>query len=318
MPEGHTLHRLARDQQRLFGGTVVAASSPQGRFADGAAILDGESLRPGRGLRQAPAAALPRRAARCCTSTSACTASSPPAAARRRPPAAPCACGWRTAAPGPTCAAPSPASWSTPGEMEELFARLGPDPLRRRADPALACQRLARSRLPIAALLMDQKVLAGIGNVYRAELLYRHRLDPFRPGRSVAEALWADMWADLVTLMRAGVRSGRIVTIRDEDRPAARPPDPGRVGVRLPAHGRAVPGLRDRDPDRGAGRAQPVLVPLLPGVLIAAPPDQPVHAEVARQRPQPGDERQEHQAEGQHASSGPRPARRRCRRWRTA
>ena len=106
----------------------------------------------------------------------------------------------------------------TPDDVVALFARLGPDPLRPRADPALAFQRITRSRVPIAALLMDQQVLAGVGNVYRAEMLFRHRLDPFRPGRAVPQELWQEMWADLVTLMRAGVRAGRIVTIRDEDR----------------------------------------------------------------------------------------------------
>src|SRR5690349_15707369 len=44
MPEGHTLHRLARQQTELFAGTVVRASSPQGRFAAGAALLDGHRL----------------------------------------------------------------------------------------------------------------------------------------------------------------------------------------------------------------------------------------------------------------------------------
>ncbi len=44
MPEGHTIHRLARQQQKLFGGQVVHLSSPQGRFADGAALLDGHRL----------------------------------------------------------------------------------------------------------------------------------------------------------------------------------------------------------------------------------------------------------------------------------
>ncbi len=44
MPEGHTLHRLARRQQKLFGGSVVHAVSPQGRFADGAARIDGRAL----------------------------------------------------------------------------------------------------------------------------------------------------------------------------------------------------------------------------------------------------------------------------------
>ena len=65
---------------------------------------------------------------------------------------------------------------------------------------------------------MDQTVLAGVGNVYRAELLFRHGVSPFRPGRGVDETLWARMWADLVVLMRSGVRLGRIVTTRPEDR----------------------------------------------------------------------------------------------------
>jgi len=41
----------------------------------------------------------------------------------------------------------------------------------------------------IGTLLMDQKVLAGVGNVYRAEILFRHRVSPFRPGKAVDEAL---------------------------------------------------------------------------------------------------------------------------------
>ena len=44
MPEGHTIHRLARQQQELFGRRTVGVSSPQGRFADGAYILDGRVL----------------------------------------------------------------------------------------------------------------------------------------------------------------------------------------------------------------------------------------------------------------------------------
>jgi endonuclease VIII len=65
---------------------------------------------------------------------------------------------------------------------------------------------------------MDQSVLAGVGNVYRAELLFRHGVSPFRAGRAIEGDLWSGMWADLVTLMRAGVRLGRIVTTRAEDR----------------------------------------------------------------------------------------------------
>jgi len=65
---------------------------------------------------------------------------------------------------------------------------------------------------------MDQAVLAGVGNVYRAEILYRAALSPFRPGREVEKETWDALWADLVTLMRAGVRTGRIVTTERVDR----------------------------------------------------------------------------------------------------
>jgi endonuclease-8 len=107
----------------------------------------------------------------------------------------------------------------SPQERAGVIARLGPDPLRRAADPGRAWAKLSRSRVAVAQLLMDQTVVAGVGNVYRSELLYRHRLDPFLAGRDLAEPAWTAVWADLVTLMRAGVRTGRIVTTRPEDRP---------------------------------------------------------------------------------------------------
>jgi endonuclease-8 len=106
----------------------------------------------------------------------------------------------------------------TTAEVDRILDRLGPDPLRPRTDGTRAHRRISGSRTAIGALLMDQSVLAGVGNVYRAELLFRHRVSPFRPGRDVDADLWARMWSDLVVLMRAGVRMGRIVTTRPEDR----------------------------------------------------------------------------------------------------
>ncbi len=64
-----------------------------------------------------------------------------------------------------------------------MLARLGPDPLRPDADPAVAWARISRSSRTVAELLMDQAVVAGVGNVYRCEVLYRHRLYPFTEGR---------------------------------------------------------------------------------------------------------------------------------------
>ena len=68
---------------------------------------------------------------------------------------------------------------------------------------------------------MDQKVLAGVGNVYRAEVLFRHRIHPLRPGETLRVGQWRAMWADLVTLMSEGVRSGRIDAVRPEHTPEA-------------------------------------------------------------------------------------------------
>ncbi len=103
--------------------------------------------------------------------------------------------------------------------MAGIRARLGPDPLRKDADPAAAYARISRSAVPLGALLMQQEVVAGIGNVYRAEVLFRHRLDPWVPGRELTEEQWQAMWDDLVVLLRDGVRRGRIVTTLPQDRP---------------------------------------------------------------------------------------------------
>jgi endonuclease-8 len=217
VPEGHTLHRLAREQQRLFGATVVGATSPQGRFADGAAIIDGREFRRaeayGKHLLQhyAGGPILHVHLGLYGKFTTGAGAPPPPRGALRLRLTNDAV--WTDLRGATAC------ELVTPADVDALLARLGPDPLRRRADPSLAYQRISRTRTPIAALLMDQQVVAGIGNVYRAELLFRHRIDPFRPGRTMPAEIWHDMWADLVQLMRAGVRTGRIVTVRDEDRP---------------------------------------------------------------------------------------------------
>jgi endonuclease VIII len=105
-----------------------------------------------------------------------------------------------------------------PGQVAALTARLGPDPLRAHARSGEAWARLQRTRSPIAGLLMDQSVMAGVGNVFRAEVLFRARLDPYTPGRDVPRETFDGIWADLVKLMRSGVRANRIVTTLPEHR----------------------------------------------------------------------------------------------------
>ncbi|MEO5664955.1 MAG: zinc finger domain-containing protein, partial [Nocardioides sp.] len=109
---------------------------------------------------------------------------------------------------------------------DEIVARLGPDPLRADADPDRAWRRIKASHRPIGDLLMDQAVLAGVGNVYRAEVLFRQRIHPLRPGNTLRISQWHAIWGDLVDLMREGVVNNRIDTVRPEHTPEAMGRDP--------------------------------------------------------------------------------------------
>ena len=113
-------------------------------------------------------------------------------------------------------------------QVVDVVARLGPDPLRRDADRRVAWARITKSRRPIGALLMDQTMIAGVGNVYRNELLFRHRIDPYRPGAMIGEDEFDAMWTDLVELMKVGLRRGKIIVVRPEHDHGAPSYAPGR------------------------------------------------------------------------------------------
>jgi len=99
-----------------------------------------------------------------------------------------------------------------PGVMS-LVARIGPDVLRPDADPDRAFARIARSRAPIGRLIMDQSVMAGIGNIYRTEILWRQRIHPERPGRSLDRAAFDAIWSDAAALLAVGVKRNAIITV---------------------------------------------------------------------------------------------------------
>lgn len=207
MPEGHTLHRLARRHQKRFGRKPVIVSSPQGRFEDGAAAVSGRVLRRadawGKHLfhHYDGGEVVHVHLGLYGTFTEAeLPLDEPVGQVRMR----------------------------MIGAVDDIVARLGPDPLRADADPGLAWTRIAKSRRTIGALLMDQTVIAGVGNVYRSELLHRHHIDPFRPGTDIDADEFAAMWTDLVALMKVGVRRGKIVAIRPEDDHGAPAYGPGR------------------------------------------------------------------------------------------
>src|SRR3954449_11177088 len=220
MPEGHTLYRLAREQTRLFVGRPVHVTSPQGRFAAGAALLDGRGLEGvvshGKHLFAAFGPDILHVHLGLYGSYATGTGVAPAARGALR---------MRWEGPGPDgtgvwadLRGPTACEVLAAPEVATILARLGPDPLRPRADPLAAHRRIARSRAAIGVLLMDQSVLAGVGNVYRAELLFRHGVSPFRPGRALDGGTWARMWTDLGALMRAGGPMGRVGTTGAEIR----------------------------------------------------------------------------------------------------
>jgi endonuclease-8 len=216
VPEGHTLYRLARSLQRSLGGDIVASASPQGRFHSSADIVDGQTLMSatswgkhlfvrfdGGAMVHVHLGLYGRFEV------------------KPGPPLPPWGqVRWRLV--GPRAYADlrgaTVCELLDPGGEEQILARLGPDPLRRNADPEQAWLRMQRSKVSIAALLMDQTVVAGVGNVYRAEVLFRQRLDPMTPGLRVSRETWDAMWIDLQLLLRDGVKRGRIVTTLPEHR----------------------------------------------------------------------------------------------------
>jgi endonuclease-8 len=279
MPEGHSVHRIARQFDRNIVGRAVAASSPQGRFAEGAAVLDQRTATAARavgkhmflefdeelwlrvhlgmygawdfageilvdatiasangrmghtnqrgtvvdpvfddaGENSLSSIGAPRRARVRMSEQTQGLADDvdewpPPVVGQVR----------LRLLTETTCAdlrGPTACQLQTPDEVVATIAKLGPDPLV--DDPDEGEERFAsvvrRKPTPIGLLLMDQAVVSGIGNVYRAELLFRARLNPHTPGRLVPEGTVRAIWRDWVRLLAIGVETGQMMTMDDLD-----------------------------------------------------------------------------------------------------
>ncbi len=129
-------------------------------------------------------------------------------------------------------------------EMPELRG-LGPDPLQQLDAPALAAA-LARSRAPIKAFLLDQRRVAGLGNIYVSEALFRAGVHPTTPARRACKRAEA-----LVAGIRAALEQGianRGTTLQGLRRRRRRGrQQPGRAAGLRP-RGRALPHVRRPGP----------------------------------------------------------------------
>lgn len=226
MPEGHTLHRLAGHLAEAFAGHRVHVSSPQGRFAADAAVLDRSLLVGAEAwgkhlFIEFGADRLVHVHLGLIGKFDVVTGPLVPPVGQVRLRLVRDDLEVHADLRGATRC-----DLVGPSRRDAVVAALGPDPLRADADPGRAWSRISRSDRTIGDLLMDQSVLAGVGNVYRAEVLFRHRIHPLRPGRTLRRGQFEAIWTDLVELMTEGVRTGRIDTVRPEHTPEAmgRPP----------------------------------------------------------------------------------------------
>ena len=249
MPEGNEIHRWAERHAAAFAGRPVRADGPQGRFTD-SDLIDGRKLQrvmavgkhlgydfgkdrilhvhlglqgdftEGSGPLPAVRGALRLRM----WNAAAVKRAAVPGESKPHR--------WYSEDDGTDNLAPETIAWvELRGPMdcsvysqekwERLLKWLGPDPLNGDGAEEFVAK-VRKSKKPIAALLMDQTVAAGVGNIFRAELLYRARLDPFTAGKDVEEKALQSIWKDAGLLMKAAMTDRRIVTTKPADRPHKR------------------------------------------------------------------------------------------------
>jgi endonuclease VIII len=209
VPEGHVLHRLAREQQELAGSTV-RVSSPQGRFAEGAALLDGRVVETVEAVGKHLLHQLGDDALHTHLGMRGVWYRSAPPSPEPRP-----SVRVRLAAPDVAwdLMAPITCEVLDADGVRALRDRLGPDPLRGDADPERFVRALTADRRALGVVLLDQSVLAGAGNVFRTEALFACRLHPGRSSVTVPPEEARALWDTLSGMMRRGVEDGRIITV---------------------------------------------------------------------------------------------------------
>ncbi len=221
MPEGHKTHFIAAEHDRLLAGQTLKVTSPQGRFRSDARNVSGRELE----------------------SVHACgkhlfyhfdgdrivhvhlgrygkfrTLNTPPpepvGKVRMRMIGAENTIDLN----GPTTCRVIDGD-----EAQTVTDKLGPDPLAggRKQD---VWKNISSRSKPIGALLLDQGVIAGVGNIFRAEVLFETGLDPQIPGDQLSRESFDRLWRSLTRMMKTGLKYGRIIAVsaREAGKPLAR------------------------------------------------------------------------------------------------
>jgi endonuclease-8 len=288
MPEGHSVHRITRQFARNFVGKKVAVSSPQGRFAAGAAQLDGHVMTDAKsvgkqmflefdnhlwlrvhlgmygawdfagdilmdptiasangrmgqtnqrgtvldepildtaGENSLNSIGAPRRTrVRMAEQETLRPAQGPNEDTFPPDPVGQVRVRLLTDAVAADLRGPTACEVLDPQQVDAVIAKLGPDPMLDQSQDAedRFTATVRKKPTPIGLLLMDQNVVAGIGNVYRAELLFRSRINPHAPGKSLEGNVVRHLWKDWAHLLTIGVETGQMMTMDDLDDDAYR------------------------------------------------------------------------------------------------
>lgn len=210
MPEGHKTHFIAGQHHAMMAGQKLKVTSPQGRFAADAKKVSGRTLESvtaaGKRLfyefegRRIVHIHLGRYGKY-----------------RELPSPPPTPVGqvrMRMIAGDVTIDLNGPTTCAVigPDEKAELIAKLGPDPLAggKKAD---VWKLVSQSSKPIGALLLDQAIVAGVGNIFRAEVLFETRTDPRIAGEKMSRETFDDVWKSLSKMMKVGLKYGKIISV---------------------------------------------------------------------------------------------------------
>lgn len=229
MPEGHTVHRTANEFNRLFGDQPLVVESPQGRFAESAKLVSGLRMLEAKAIGKQMFLrfendltirihlgiygkwnyhSLPIATSEGSVSTPA-VFPEPVGQVRAR---------FSNQTSAADLRGPTVCEVITDEEVSAVERRLGPDPLNpnpKNREAERFIERVQRTKTPIGLLLMNQDVVAGIGNVYRAEILFRAGISPHAPGASITREQLQQIWDDSVKLLKVGVATGFMIT-RDQ------------------------------------------------------------------------------------------------------
>ena len=210
MPEGHTIHRIARDHQQWFAGQKLIVTSPQGRFEEEASRISGKKLREvsahgkhlfyhwNRNLIGHVHLGLYGKFR---------LHKNPPPEPRGAVRVRMIGKSKSFDLNGPNCC-----ELINKAEHDKLRLRLGEDPLREDASAERVWQKVQKSRSAIGSLLLNQSVIAGVGNVYRAEILFLLGLHPELPANEIDRETFDELWELTVKLLKIGVEHNRIIT----------------------------------------------------------------------------------------------------------